>query len=447
MSGIVGIAQPRQQAEVGRILDRIAHRGPAGREIVETDGHTLGLVWPRSQADAAATLKQAAAAKDEMGHGRMAQAEVTPTGFLLERDSLGIAPLYYGRTATGTLCFASEVKALLEVTREVKEFPPGHQYRGGRVRVHREIEERPMLQDSPQHIARELRRRLSAAVEAGLTNGETGAWLSGGLDSSTLAALARPLVGRLHTFAVGLPGASDLKHARQVAAFIQSDHHEVVVHFDEILAVLPKVIYALESFDALLVRSSITNYLVARAASDYAPTVLSGEGGDELFAGYSYLKSIDPAELAGELLDITGRLHNTALQRVDRCAAAHGTVAHIGFLEPMVLDYALRIPAELKLRNGVEKWILRQAMEGALPSSVLNRTKSKFWEGAGIGTLLASYADEKIETEAFHRERTLPNGATLNTKEELMYYRIFRECFGDFDDLSWVGRTKGAPVQ
>jgi asparagine synthase (glutamine-hydrolysing) len=145
------------------------------------------------------------------------------------------------------------------------------------------------------------------------------------------------------------------------------------------------------------------------------------------------------------LVDITSRLHNTALQRVDRSASAHGLVAHVAFLDPEVVDYALRIPAELKIRDGVEKWILRRAMDGLLPESVLNRRKAKFWEGAGVGDLMAQHADERIGDDEFCRERRLPNGWTLNAKEELMYYRIFRDHFGDFADLSWMGRTKGAP--
>ena len=444
MAGIAGIANAGRRGDVERMLDRIAHRGGSGREVFEVRGATLGIVRPRAQASSDPEV--AVGVRDGAGEGHFAEAAVNNGRLHVCRDSLGVAPLYLGVSQDGSWCFASEVKALLEVTRDVSELPPGHSFEGFQCDLFMPIRQQPLLCDPPETVAGELRRRLAAAVEKRIRGPVAGAWLSGGIDSSAMAALARPLVTTLHTFVAGVAGAPDLEYARQVAHHIGSEHHEVVVTPEQMLAALPEVIYHLESFDALLVRSSITNYLVARLAAEHVADVFSGEGGDELFGGYEYLKSIPTGELANELLDITRRLHNTALQRVDRCASAHGLVAHVAFLDPDVVEYALRIPVEQKIRDGMEKWILRRAMDGLLPDDVLGRRKSKFWEGAGVGELLAEHADEKVSDEDFSRERRLPNGWLLNTKEELMYYRLFKEHFPDMENLFWMGRTKGAPA-
>ncbi len=344
------------------------------------------------------------------------------------------------------MCFSSEVKGLLVVTHDVHELPPGHTFDGQQLKVYYRLRKLPEVKNPPKRIAKDLRRVLESSVEEHISDQSIGAWLSGGLDSSVMASLARPYLQTFHTFAAGMPGSPDIKYARIVANFIQSEHHEVIVKLADLIAILPEVIYHLESFDAWLVRSSIMNYLVARLAAQYVSSVFSGEGGDELFAGYEYLKSHDPSLLADELIDITSRLHNTALQRVDRCASAHGTDAHVGFLDPDVVDYALRIPTRYKLHNGIEKWILRQAMVDDLPSTILNRPKAKFWQGAGVQDLLAQHAQAQITDADFVQERRLCNGWLLNSKEELLYYRIFCEQLGEFTDLSWMGRTKGMPV-
>jgi len=445
MSGIAGIAAQGRQSTVQLMLDKMAHRGGADRAVFEAEGATLGIVRPRGQA--LLPLKLGEAVEDYVGDGHFVEARVVHGELNLFRDPLGVSPLYYGRTPQGTVCFASEVKALLGVAHDLAEFPPGHRFAGGYTEPYEgRAESPPPFHGSPDMLAAELRHVLAWAVRKRLRSEVAGAWLSGGLDSSTMAALVRPHVRLLHTFVAGVAGAPDLEYARQVAEHLGSRHHEVLVTLDRMLAALPKVIYHLESFDALLVRSSIANYLVAKVASDFVPEAFSGEGGDELFAGYHYLKALPKEQLAGELIDITNRLHNTALQRVDRCAAAHGLVAHVCFLDPNVVEYAMRIPTRLKLRDGVEKWILRRAMAGTLPEQVLARPKAKFWEGAGVGEMLAEHSDETVSDADFSHERTLPNGWLINTKEELMYYRLFKEHFGALEDLAWMGRTKGAPV-
>jgi asparagine synthase (glutamine-hydrolysing) len=380
----------------------------------------------------------------------LALAYVDWRGLHLLRDGLGIAPLYFGEI-DGVLAFASEIKALVGLAEKIEEFPPGHWYhpKKGLMKFF-DLRPVPPLAIEAEEAAARLRACLKKSIKEDAETGEVGTLLSGGLDSSTMAALARPYLQKLHTFAAGLKGAPDLYYARQIADYIQSDHHEVTVCFNKLLELLPEVIYHLESFDALLIRSSLTNYLVAKVAAEYVPAVFSGEGSDELFAGYSYIKDLPPEKLPEELVDITRRLHNTALQRVDGMAAANGLVAYINFLDPEVVALALRIPPEYKLYRGdgqpVEKWILRKAMEGILPEEVLYRPKVKFWEGAGVADKLARYAEEKISDTEFRQERTLPDGSRLRTKEELLYYRIFCEHFGELSDLSFVGRTK-TPLQ
>jgi asparagine synthase (glutamine-hydrolysing) len=446
MSGIAGMAKARQEKKVGLMLDRIAHRGRAGRAVKSFKGGTLGIVWTKSQERAAADLLENRRVADAADEGHFAGAEIREGRIILFRDSLGAAPLYYGEMKDGTLCFASEVKACLLHTGIIHEFPPGCRQAAGfpaETPFKLQKPEDMVAGASPELIAKKLLLLLASAVERWTGKEDMGAWLSGGLDSSAICALARPCAARLHTFAGGLRGAPDLEYAHVAASHIHSEHHELVLSPKDLIKALPEVIGALESFDALLVRSSIVNYLLGRMAAGYVREIFSGEGGDELFAGYQYLKSIPPDLLTDELIDITGRLHNTAFQRVDRCASAHGLVVHLPFADPSVSQYALGIPAGLKLRRGVEKWILRRAMEGLLPDAVLWRTKAKFWEGAGVGDLMAHQAEEKISDADFRRERFLPDGAQIYSKEELLYYRIFREHFKSVENLSWMGRTKG----
>lgn len=446
MASIAGVARGNEAELVQRILKKMNHRGQAWQEVLETPHTTLGINGIEIQEGAKQTLRQDGIAKDGIIPGRFAQAKSTVKGFQLKRDPIGAAPLYYGWTSEGIFCFASEVKGLLEATQDIYELPPGSSFDGIKLEKYYQVGIRPPLDDSPLHIAQELRSKLEAAVEQRIGKGDVGSWLSGGLDSSIMASLASQHVKKFHTFAAGIPDAPDLKYARIMADAIDATHHEVVIQPAELLEILPDVIYYLETFDALLVRSSLLNYLVAKAASDYVPIVFSGEGGDELFAGYEYLKGLDPSTIPGELTEIIGRLHNTALQRVDRCAAAHGLLPRVSFVDPEVVDFALKIPAEFKLRNDVEKWILRQAVSDLLPEEILNRTKAKFWEGGGVEDLLARYAERQVSDSDFARERMLSNGWVLNSKEELLYYRIFLDHFGELPELSWMGRTKGAPV-
>lgn len=442
MAGIAGILKHGEKPRVMSMLETISHRGGHGKAVFEYDNATIGMVWAEHEEESVLNDQRQGVFGDGPGFGHLIKITNSHGHWHFYRDELGVAPLYYSYTDTGTLCFASETKALMRISSTVIESPPGFIMTDSVKTPFFKLEKKTPVPDDPEAIAIELINRLTMCVTRRITSDTIGSWLSGGLDSSTIAALARPWVKELHTFAGGVRNAPDLSFAKDVANHISSTHHEVIVNLSDMRRVLPRVIYHLESFDALLVRSSIINYLVADLASGYVGEVFSGEGGDEFFAGYEYLKTIPESQLADELIDIIGRLHNTALQRVDRCASAHGLTAHVVFADPHLFEFALRIPSGLKLKSGIEKWILRKAMQDMLPENVVWRPKAKFWQGAGVEALISEFASDKITDADFKAEKNLTNGWTLRTKEELYYYRIFKEHFGDRDNLEWMGRTK-----
>ncbi|MBA3236029.1 MAG: asparagine synthase B [Chloroflexi bacterium] len=353
----------------------------------------------------------------------------------LARDPLGIKPLYYGlgRDSTGreVMAFASEMRPLAEWVDELHEFPPGTYYdsRVGFVRYYEVPTAAPLDRPEAEHVAL-IRAGLERAVASHLMSDvPVGAFLSGGLDSSVIAAIARRHITELHTFSVGLAGSSDINAARRVAATIGSIHHEYLMTPEEVVAHLPDIVNALESFDQDLVRSAIPTYFCSRLASEFVKVILTGEGADELFAGYEYHRAVgDPADLHRELIRSVAGLHDINLQRVDRLTMRHSLEGRVPFLDTAFVELALTVPADLKLRTmpdgrRVEKWVLREAFADLLPSDIVWRSKEQFDEGSGtielLGEALIPLLDG-IDLEAYRAE----TGEPVRSTEEALYHRL-----------------------
>ena len=440
MAGIIGISGVKQSKTAHDMLSKISHRGKKHNILLLKSGITIGFA--SNNLDSLCNDVKNTNFFSLSNRIDSTSILIENNRIILKRDKYGVEPLYYTMINDADIAFSSEVKALTAFGTTIHELNPGYVLANKELRKYYEFEKAVHINIEQRDLSTLLKETLSKAIQKRLGNNSIGAWLSGGLDSSAISALLRPMVNELHTFAVGFREADDLKYAKIVADHIRSIHHERIISFEEIVKVLPDVIYHLESFDALLVRSSIMNYLVSQSASEYVEEVFSGEGGDELFAGYQYLKELPENQIEDELIDITKRLHNTALQRVDRCSSAFGTIAHVPFLDDEVVELATKIPVDQKLFKKTEKWILRLALVDNLPTEVLMRTKSKFWEGSGIGEHFYKYAEGLISDLDFKEERKIKCGWVLNSKEELMYYRIFKEHFGELENLDWMGRTK-----
>ncbi|MGV2829845.1 asparagine synthase B [Myxosarcina sp. GI1(2024)] len=365
--------------------------------------------------------------------------------FLAARDPIGIKPLYYGKKKD-TWFFSSEIKALVEHVDEIYEFPNGYYYQSqqGFLPYYQLPEEQNFIQDLETVIPK-IQQTLSKSVQKRLMSDvPVGVFLSGGLDSSIIAAVMKEQVPELHSFSVGLPHSPDLKAARLVAEHIGTIHHEYVYSEAEMLEILSDVIYYLESFDPALVRSAIPCYLVSRLASQYVKVVLSGEGADELFAGYSYFVDYDDAiALHKESIAIVKGLHNLNLQRVDRMTMAHSIEGRVPFLDTEFIELCLSIDPKLKLYKtfGIEKWLLRKAFEDKLPHEIVWRDKMEFAQGCASSTILEDHAEANIEEREV--ERAIAKGLPISSKEELFYFRIFQSHFPHPNAPNLIGRWQG----
>jgi len=365
--------------------------------------------------------------------------------FIAVRDPVGIKPLYWARK-DGLVVFASEMRAFDPRLRpHVEAFPPGHYWtpERGLARFAAAVPEAahdelpgPSAPGAPipTEILEMTRDKLTESVERQMMGDvPVGVFLSGGLDSSLVAAIAARWAerngDRLLTFAVGTETSADLLAARHVAEHLDTEHHERVYTADDALGVLPDVVRTIESYDPSLVRSAVPNYLLAAMTAEHVKVVLTGEGADEIFAGYGYLREIDDdVELHDEIVRMIGGLHNLNLQRCDRVTMAFGLEARVPFLERDVIELGLRLPPGWKLsgEDQPEKRLLRAAFEGWLPDKFLWRDKSQFGDGSGAADVLTRAVEETVADEDFERER-LETDPPLRTREEIGYYRIFRE--------------------
>jgi len=368
------------------------------------------------------------------------------------RDAIGIKPLYYGEK-DGGLVFSSELKAFPRGCANIKEFLPGSCYHSRQgFSTFYTVPELESREAPAEQYMKELRETLERAVTKRLMSDvPLGAFLSGGLDSSLIAALVRKHQEELHTFSVGVEGSRDLEAARLVARHLGTIHHEYLITEEEVKKRLPEIIYYLESFDQDLVRSAIPCYFTSRLAADYVKVILTGEGADELFGGYTYYKDIgDRKALHRELRRSVTSLHNINLQRVDRMTMAHSIEGRVPFLDLEMIRLGQLIPAEYKLTAGdppVEKWILRKAFEDLLPPEIVWRTKEQFDEGSGTVDLLNRALDDLVgrrgDMEAY---RSRHPEARLRSDEEACYFQLFMEAYEDPETmLASVGRWAHRP--
>lgn len=374
--------------------------------------------------------------------------------FLVARDPVGVIPLYFGHDAAGHLIVSSEMKALEPVCNRFEEFLPGHVLDSDSDRAPHKWhdwgwEDFDDVKDGSSDPA-VVRQSLSDAVHRQLMGDVPyGVLLSGGLDSSVIAALACKYAAsrvdaddqseawwpRIHSFAIGLEGSPDLAAAQAVADHIGSVHHGFEFTVQEGIDALRDVVHHIETYDVTTIRASTPMFLMARRIKAMGiKMVLSGEGADEIFGGYLYFhKAPDAQEFHEETVRKINRLHLFDCLRANKSMAAWGVEARVPFLDLEFLDNAMRLNPDAKMikEGRLEKQIVREAFKDLLPESIYRRQKEQFSDGVGYGWIdhLKAHAEERVSDEDMKRASFRFPINTPDTKEGYFYRTIFEELF------------------
>ncbi|SPP85355.1 asparagine synthetase [glutamine-hydrolyzing] 2 [Drosophila guanche] len=376
---------------------------------------------------------------------------------LVARDPFGIIPMYIGEDEAGNVWVASEMKCLVDACINVVTFPPG-EARFGRVGEMQTIRhfEQSWIKEVPTKPCdlELLRSSLESAVRTHLhCDVNFGALLSGGVDSSLIAAIATKIMRekntdyRLKTFSVGLRDAPDFKAASHVAEYINSDHKEIVFEIPDALDGIRDIIYHLETYDVTTVRCSLPMLLLARyIKSTGIKMILSGEGADEIFGGYLYFhKAPNYEEFHQELVKRVQQLHHSDCLRANKVAMAKGVELRVPFLDTNFVNHVMqirpedKIPGQLNAFPGaveplrrMEKYVLRAAFsDNYLPYDVLWRQKEQFSDGVGYNWIdsIRRVATSHVSDEDFAQSYKRFPFNTPTTKEAFYYRSIFEELF------------------
>ena len=283
---------------------------------------------------------------------------------------------------------------------------------------------------APRELIQELRARVESAVDR---NRAEAILLSGGLDTSIVAAVASKQPLRAYTIALEGAPSPDLEYAYMMAKALDLNHKVHKFSVEEFIGNLPEVVKTLKVFDPMEIRNSAAVYIgMKEAKKDGTSTVLTGDACDELFAGYSFLFNLNPSELKASLKRLWTSMTFSAIPM----AESLGMVAKIPFLDPEVREVASRLdPTVLvgeQAGQKLGKWIVRKAFEDVLPAQITWRTKTPIEYGCGTTTLPQVF-DKRIPDEEFYEEQKHlkeTDGVTIRDKEHLAYYEIFRRVFG-----------------
>lgn len=395
--------------------------------------------------------------------------DVKKNKLFVGRDPIGVRSLYQFYN-NEYMCFSSEMKGMnSKYCRNVSLFPPGSYLELDNNKSDYKIKRyynqfdkwlKFNVQKYDYHKT-QIRKIFTEAVNKRLMSDRpVGCLLSGGLDSSLVTALVAKQFTKdnpLHTFSIGMEGATDIKYARMVANHIGSKHHEIIVSEKNMLSVIEKVIYNIESWDTTTVRASIPMVLMCEYIKQNTDitVIYSGEGSDEASGSYMYFHNApNDNEFHKETIRLIKDLQYFDVLRCDKSIASAGLEVRVPFLDKKFLDYYMTIEPKFKRPiKGIEKYLLRDSFEGTglLPKEVLWRTKEAFSDGCSTNkrswySILQEHINNKFSDLNLTYNKILYPTNTPKTKEALYYRNIFNKYYTNEDKTIpyyWLPKWSG----
>ncbi len=329
--------------------------------------------------------------------------------FILVRDPVGVKQLYYGEDRR-FFGFCSEKKPLWHLGLNCKRVLPGEivcisfdddltllKAYNGRLTTRKDIrifDENLAMKSYKHTIFKAVEKRIKGRKKIGII-------YSGGVDSVMIAQIARLFDANIRCYTAGFRDSPDVVNAKKSACELGFDLKVCELTEDLIKEELGNVIKAIESTDHLQVDVAIPIFFAVKmAAEDGLKVLLTGQGADELFAGYPWypeiLRSRGPDFLNNCLLNDVKNLFKDTLEREDKITMFHGVELRVPFLDPDVIDASMSISESLKIRDGSLKYIHRRLAEAlGLPKFISWRPKEAAQHGSKVHDVLLDIVREK----------------------------------------------------
>ena len=372
--------------------------------------------------------------------------------FLAARDHFGIKPFCY-TIDDSVLSFGSEFKQLIDQGNQIKNLFPGHLLTQEGINQYYKLpifNNKNSFKDAITNIKSLFEESVKKRIQTDLP---IAVMLSGGIDSSAVLATAVKYHSDVTALILGRDWVSEdsdyhnaMKFARELGVKIVEAQ---VPSEKELFEMVPNFIYRAESFEPNMIKQFGCTYYLSKMAKEAGfKVVLSGEGADEVFAGYPELAKSD--NIKETSINFFKDLHQTQIQRNDRAGGSHSIEIRFPFLDRKLVEYSINLPDNYKVKNKITKYVLREVMNDLLPDYIRNRKKVVMSEGMGLkGNSLTDGLFTKLTTKEvtdteFKFYANKFREYNFSTKEEVYYYKIFQKFAYDlieFKSRTYTNRT------